>query len=463
MEDKLLKVKHVFDKVKDMRSEITLLFNNLDGRISKLAEIYDEFIANTNLIRTPDVKAFIFSLDSFYFQNSLLRREYKYLKDYYNIIINRMYGEYYKLFKLITEYVDRSLIDNKLSEVLKHKNYPRYDDLDDEKVYDFKLITQVNEDIMSVITYLINILRDKETSLRQYTTNQNYGLNVNNFVSTFNYEVIVLQEQITLYEKYLDFFYHVHEKLLQRLITKVSVLEAQLNADIKFEGGLISKKKDNKVLFDELGMSGLNKKTARALRKSITGSESPFKYDDDSNIISNVSHLELDIAHTNEYEDEEEAEREYTNEEVEEETTENEDELAEEDVSDNLMLNPILDYIPNPPSSPVLTHDLENTLVSDDNEVHYEDDDDEDTEIINIHDISLATRLFNEHVPNSEEEDSSDDEHDDNVVTNIINECVEQILITEDDAESLHLTAKQKKNRRKNLRKKEREKGNMII
>ena len=210
-------------------------------------------------------------------------------------------------------------------------------------------------------------------------------------------------------------------------------------------------------------MSGLNKKTARALRKSITGSESPFKYDDDSNIISNVSHLELDIAHTNEYEDEEEAEREYTNEEVEEETTENEDELAEEDVSDNLMLNPILDYIPNPPSSPVLTHDLENTLVSDDNEVHYEDDDDEDTEIINIHDISLATRLFNEHVPNSEEEDSSDDEHDDNVVTNIINECVEQILITEDDAESLHLTAKQKKNRRKNLRKKEREKGNMII
>ena len=133
MEDKLLKVKHVFDKVKDMRSEITLLFNNLDGRISKLAEIYDEFIANTNLIRTPDVKAFIFSLDSFYFQNSLLRREYKYLKDYYNIIINRMYGEYYKLFKLITEYVDRSLIDNKLSEVLKHKNYPRYDDLDDEK------------------------------------------------------------------------------------------------------------------------------------------------------------------------------------------------------------------------------------------------------------------------------------------------------------------------------------------
>ena len=276
MEDKLLKVKHVFDKVKDMRSELNLLFNHLDGRICKLSEIYDEFIKNTNMIRTADIKVLIFSLDSFYFQNSLLRREYKYLKDYYNIIINRMYGEYYKLFKLITEYINRNLSDNKLNDVLKNKNYPRYDDLDDEKVYDFKLITQINEDIMNTINYLINILRDKETSLREYTTNQDYGLNVNNFVSTYKYDVIVLQEQITLYEKYLDFFYHVHEKLLQRLITKVSVLEAQLNADIKFEGGLIGKKKDNKVLFDELGINGLNKKTARELRKSITGHESPL-------------------------------------------------------------------------------------------------------------------------------------------------------------------------------------------
>ena len=311
MEDKLLKVKHVFDKVKDMRSELNLLFNHLDGRICKLSEIYDEFIKNTNMIRTADIKVLIFSLDSFYFQNSLLRREYKYLKDYYNIIINRMYGEYYKLFKLITEYINRNLSDNKLNDVLKNKNYPRYDDLDDEKVYDFKLITQINEDIMNTINYLINILRDKETSLREYTTNQDYGLNVNNFVSTYKYDVIVLQEQIVLYEKYLDFFYHVHEKLLQRLITKVSVLEAQLNADIKFEGGLIGKKKDSKVLFDELGISGLNKKTARELRKSITGHYSPvaigsdgesdeISVTDEINVTDNMVLSSMPLDHYNE-------------------------------------------------------------------------------------------------------------------------------------------------------------------
>ena len=55
--------------------------------------------------------------------------------------------------------------------------------------------------------------------------------------------MVVLQEQISLYEKYLDFFYHVHEKLLKRLITKISVLDAQLNTDVKFEGAFVKKPK----------------------------------------------------------------------------------------------------------------------------------------------------------------------------------------------------------------------------
>ena len=288
MDDKLTKVKSVFNNVKEMRLEISILFDGLDGRIKKLKEMYNEFVSYTKSIRSADIKPFIFSLDSFYFQTSLLQKEYNYLKDYNATIINRMYGEYYKLLKLITEYVDKSMIDNKLHDILKNKKYPKYDDLDDAKHYAFELILQLNEDIISVVNYLINVVKDKEMVLKQYTTNQNYGLNVNNFVSTYNYEVVVLQEQINLYEKYLEFFYHVHEKLLKRLITKISVLEAQLNADVKFEGGLLSKKKDNNTLFNDLNISALDKKTARDLRKSIIGNsqaQSPENYNASDNEI----------------------------------------------------------------------------------------------------------------------------------------------------------------------------------
>ena len=287
MDDKLLKVKVIFDKVREMRDEIGTLFEGLEGRISKLTEVYNEFIKRTRQIKTADTNIFIFSLDSFYFQNNLLKREYKYLNEYYNILINRMYGEYYKLYKLIVEYVVKSQIDNKLSETLKNKKYPKYDDLNHEKHYDFALIVQLNEDIIGIISHLINVLRDKEHDLNSYITNQGYGLNVNNFVSTFNYEVIVLKEQIMLYEKYLDFFYHIHEKLLKRLITKISLLEAQLNADITFEGGLIGKRKDNNTLMNDMNMNGLSKRTAKDLRRSIIGNKSPYSSSTDDEITEN--------------------------------------------------------------------------------------------------------------------------------------------------------------------------------
>ena len=82
MDQKLNKVKHTFDKIKDMREEISGLFQNLDCRISKLKEIYNDFIRNNNS------KLFIFGLDTFYFQNNLLTNEYSFLKEYYNRIIN---------------------------------------------------------------------------------------------------------------------------------------------------------------------------------------------------------------------------------------------------------------------------------------------------------------------------------------------------------------------------------------
>jgi hypothetical protein len=275
MDNKMSNMKVVFDKVRGMREEISTLFEGLDGRISKLHEVYNDFIRNTKLIKTPYINAFVFSLDSFYFQNSLLKREYKFLKDYYIIIINRMYSEYYKLYKLIIYYVEKSHIDTKLNTALKNKKYPKYDDLDEEKLYDFNLIVQLNEDIIYVLAYLINVLRGKEQSLQAFTTNQSYGLNVDNFVSTFKYEVIVLDEQINLYEKYLNFFYNLHEKLLKRLITKIRLLEAQLKTDIKFEGGLTGKRIDNTTLMNDINIQCLNKNAARDLRRSIVGESSP--------------------------------------------------------------------------------------------------------------------------------------------------------------------------------------------
>ena len=52
--------KLMFDKVKQMRSEISILFNGLDGRLNKLNNIYKEYVNYTKVIKTNDIKTFIF-------------------------------------------------------------------------------------------------------------------------------------------------------------------------------------------------------------------------------------------------------------------------------------------------------------------------------------------------------------------------------------------------------------------
>ena len=453
MDDKLLKVKIVFDKVKDMRDEINILFEGLDGRISKLGEIYNDFIKSAKMIKTPDVKAFIFSLDSFYFQNSLLNKEYQHLKDYYLIIINRMYGEYYKLYKLITEYVEKSHIDSQLNDSLKKKIYPKYDDLNEEKQYDFHLIVNLNEDIIGVVNYLINILRDKELALKAYTTNRNYGLNVDNFVSTYNYEVIVLQEQINLYEKYLDFFYHVHEKLLKRLITKISVLEAQLNADIKFEGGLIGKRKDNNDLMNDMNIKGLNKKAARELRKSITGVNSPTTSEDENNSIDYIPNETCNFDDSSNNIICNSVVFNVINDNLEKQSYAVNKIFAQQNDEEDKEIKNILKHSldNNENDNNLVNHDNENENENDNTQINHENENDNTQ--INHENENDNTQINHENEnENNHESDVEEDEY--TIVKESLNEC---ISVLDENENNNTLTANQRKNLKKRLKKKDRQ------
>jgi hypothetical protein len=282
MEDNLIKVKNFFDEIKEIRSQIIVLFDNIEDRILKLKDIYNDFIEKTTKIKTPEFKSFIFSLDSFYFQKSILEAEYSNLKQDYKIIINRMYGEYYKLLKLVLENLDKKLINHSLNDSIKINKYPKYDDINEKHEYDFSLIIQLNEDIINIINFLINLMHNKEISLKQFTINRDSGYGVNNFVSTYNYEVVVLKEQIILYEQYLDFFYHIHLKLLNRLKLRTAILENQINSDINFEGGINLNKKNKTEIIDEMNNITLDASSLKELRKSISYSPNQNKMNSQS-------------------------------------------------------------------------------------------------------------------------------------------------------------------------------------
>jgi len=60
----------------------------------------------------------------------------------FHSIINRMYCEYYKLCKIIIEYICKNISDKKLLEIANmNANLPVYKDLEPFKQYEFQFIT----------------------------------------------------------------------------------------------------------------------------------------------------------------------------------------------------------------------------------------------------------------------------------------------------------------------------------
>ena len=96
MDAKLQKIKLIFNKIKDTRIQVVNVFNILELKINKLKTMTNEFI------KTNHDVMFVFSLDSFKFQSRLIEFEYSDMQKYFYALNNRMYCEYYKLFKIIS-------------------------------------------------------------------------------------------------------------------------------------------------------------------------------------------------------------------------------------------------------------------------------------------------------------------------------------------------------------------------
>lgn len=229
-----------FNKIKTLKYDVDEIFIKLESKIKKIEEIYDE------LIHSNKERGFIFGLDSFYFQTNMLKKEYKYLYEQCVIITNRMYCEYYKLYKLIISFIEKNNYKNKIIDNMQNKTkFPVYKDLDDTRYYDFNLIIELNDNICTLLNNINGIVTNKEKMLNVHTEKQKYGLNIDNFVATYDYEVNILKHQIVLYKKYLLFFHKLHEKYLSQFIVKMNVTVNQINNDIKFEGGINITKLDN--------------------------------------------------------------------------------------------------------------------------------------------------------------------------------------------------------------------------
>jgi len=235
MDNKIQLIKTNFNKIKEIRMQVINCFNALEIKLTKLKSTTDDFVKNNKH------NIFVFGLDSFQFQSKLIDYEYNDMRKFYFALNNRMYCEYYKLYKLILNYTEEIIGTNKNIETLKITNiFPVYKDLEPLKQYDFDTIGEIHKTIITLLHNLNDHIFAKENQLQLFKLKQHSGLNINNFVTTFDFDVIVIKQKCLLYISYLEFFHNIHTKHFKRFSKKMKLMNDYLDEDIKFDESIES-------------------------------------------------------------------------------------------------------------------------------------------------------------------------------------------------------------------------------
>jgi len=230
MDVRLNNLKQDFTHIVDLKNENIKTFGILSDKIKKLKDFYADFIKNNKN------NLFMFGLDSFHFQGKLIDIEHDDMHRLFDAIINRMYCEYYKLCKIIVDYIQKNISDKKILELtLMNMNFPVYRDLEPFKKYDFELIQNLHENLLVLLQAIYGYFLNKEHELKSHQMKNSIGLNIDNFVYTFQYNNIVIREKLTLFVTYIEFFHKLHTKYLKRFTTKLQLMFSQITNDIKFE------------------------------------------------------------------------------------------------------------------------------------------------------------------------------------------------------------------------------------
>ena len=104
------------------KREIDRFLILLQEKVDYLNSIYQKYLAS-------NIKDKLHGLDSLHFQSKLVVQEMDNNKVLFNIIKNRIYGDYYKLFKNILKYSLELLPDSNIIKNFENKEFPIYKDL----------------------------------------------------------------------------------------------------------------------------------------------------------------------------------------------------------------------------------------------------------------------------------------------------------------------------------------------
>ena len=248
---------------------------------------------HTSLSKTSNKQIFVFCLDSFLFQYKVFSMEINNLNKTHSMIKNRMYCDYYKLYKMLLKYIS-SNFDELNIQTHDLPTVPIYKDLEPIYDYGYNNIKLIHNILLECIKKITTIYLKKVENIKDYQSNNNVGFGISNFINTMNHEKDMLKGKIDLYIDYVSFFNVSQFKYMKRLHLIFNEFNKQLkytaNEDKCFSFQDILNEKDEDItMFDDVN-DDIPGKSENNLEKDDNKSEK-----DDNTIKPNTSNVEPEV------------------------------------------------------------------------------------------------------------------------------------------------------------------------
>ena len=185
-----------------------------------------------------NVETSYLGLDSFNFQIKLIDIKIDNLRKIYLVIKNRMYKDYYRIYKKVKKYLEERYLY-----VVKDKKYPVYKELELDKIYDFNNVIKIREEIEEFIKFMDGDISLRKRKLLDFKDSESKGLMCNNYIIEEESEINSFEEKLNLYIKHLQTYDKYHYIYLVNCLNEIKNLLIVINKEIK-----IKKLESNKLI-----------------------------------------------------------------------------------------------------------------------------------------------------------------------------------------------------------------------
>ena len=294
-------MKTVFVSIIDKHAEILEFFTKINDKRSKLETLYKQLV--------NDNDAIIDTLDIFNFQIRLLNNDINYLHQKYGMISNRIYCQYFKMYLQIQEYIQEAIPE--IQTQIPKSSFPIYDDTNLTKSYEFKIICDIHDCICTLITLVIDYLKEVNQDYKKYQTINNTGIHINLFVDTFRYNIKMKLDQMILFTNMVRFYNTTSLNYYNKISNTIDIITNNLCKDISFElienisGKIESEDKSNNNNVDNNAVNNAENNAVNNVDNKETTVTKATKYDknkiienDDTNSINSYTYYKEDDENT---------------------------------------------------------------------------------------------------------------------------------------------------------------------